>query len=126
MAYDIKSKFTKQIRFLVGETEKLLQSDVIESVNNACTYIINGIMEGNRIFICGNGGSAADAQHFAAELVGRFKSNDRPPLPCIALTVDTSILTAIANDFGYDNVFARQLKALASSRDILINKSASR
>ena len=79
---------------------------------------------GNRIFLCGNGGSAADAQHIAAEMVCRFETRRRG-LPAIALTTDTSALTAIGNDFGYERVFARQVEALARPGDLLIGISTS-
>ena len=74
--------------------------------------------------IFGNGGSAADAQHFAAELVGRFEK-ERPGLPAIALTTDTSALTALANDYGYDEVFARQVQALVQPGDVVVGISTS-
>jgi D-sedoheptulose 7-phosphate isomerase len=79
---------------------------------------------GGALFLCGNGGSAAAAQHLAAELTGRFV-HDRPPLAAIALTTDTSALTAIANDYGYDQVFARQLRALGTEADLLVVLSTS-
>lgn len=79
---------------------------------------------GNRVLLCGNGGSAADAQHIAAELAGKFKL-DRPPLPAVALTTNTSVLTALANDFGYDEVFSRQVRALAAAGDVVIGISTS-
>jgi len=79
---------------------------------------------GGRLFTCGNGGSAADAQHLAAELVGRFLLN-RSAIAAIALTTDSSILTAVANDFGYDQVFARQVEALARPGDLLVVFSTS-
>lgn len=79
---------------------------------------------GGRLFFCGNGGSAADAQHLAAEYVVRF-AGDRPGLPALALTTDTSVLTAAANDYGFDQVFARQVKALARPGDLLILHSTS-
>lgn len=79
---------------------------------------------GNRIFLCGNGGSAADAQHIAAEMVCRFETRRRA-LPAIALTTDTSALTAIGNDFGFERVFARQIEALARPGDVLIALSTS-
>ncbi|MEW6729578.1 MAG: D-sedoheptulose 7-phosphate isomerase [Pseudomonadota bacterium] len=82
------------------------------------------LRRGSRIFLCGNGGSAADAQHIAAELVGRF-AHARRGLPAIALTTDTSALTSIGNDFGFDHVFARQVEALAREGDILIGISTS-
>jgi len=82
------------------------------------------ITSGGKILVCGNGGSAADAQHFAAEVVGRL-ATDRPAAPAIALTTDSSILTAIANDYGFDTVFARQVAALAHPGDALIGISTS-
>ena len=82
------------------------------------------IARGNKILICGNGGSAADAQHIAAEIVGRFMK-ERAALPCIALTTDSSILTAVANDYGFDHIFSRQVYALASSGDLVVGISTS-
>src|SRR4051794_32598553 len=76
-------------------------------------------MAGHKVLLCGNGGSAADAQHIAAELVGRFVI-ERRPLPAIALTTDTSALTAIGNDYGYEHVFSRQVLALGSPGDVLV------
>lgn len=87
----------------------------------ACTRCLRA---GGKILLAGNGGSAADAQHIAAELVGRF-GFDRPGLAAIALTVDTSILTALANDYGYEAVFARQVQALGAAGDVLIGYSTS-
>lgn len=85
---------------------------------------ISALKNGNKLLICGNGGSAADAQHMAAELVGRFVA-DRPALAAIALTTDTSALTAIANDYGYENIFSRQVAGLARSGDVLLAISTS-
>lgn len=82
------------------------------------------IMKGNKIFFMGNGGSAADAQHLAAEFVGRFEK-ERPGLPAIALTTDTSILTAVGNDYGFSQVFSRQIAALARSGDVVVGISTS-
>ena len=79
---------------------------------------------GGRFFWCGNGGSAADAQHLAAEIVGRFRV-DRRGLPSLALTTDSSVLTAIANDYGYNAVFARQVEALGQSGDLIVGISTS-
>ena len=90
----------------------------------AAMQIVSALKQGNKVLLCGNGGSAADAQHIAAEIVGRFEVN-RIGLPAIALTTDTSILTAVANDFGYDRVFSRQVEALAQAGDILIAYSTS-
>lgn len=78
-----------------------------------------------KIMIAGNGGSAADAQHFAAELVGCFEVKNRPALPAIALTTDTSILTSLGNDFGFDSIFSRQIEALAQPGDLFIGISTS-
>ncbi len=86
--------------------------------------IVQAFRSGNKILLCGNGGSAADAQHIAAEFVGRFK-RERKGLPSIALTTDTSILTAIGNDYAYDLVFARQVEALGQKGDVLIAISTS-
>jgi D-sedoheptulose 7-phosphate isomerase len=80
--------------------------------------------QGGKLLICGNGGSAADAQHFAAEFVNRMRF-DRPPLPAIALSTDTSVLTSIANDTAYDDVFARQVEALGCPGDVLVAISTS-
>jgi len=84
----------------------------------------NALAKGQRIYLCGNGGSAADAQHIAAELIGRFV-HDRRALPAIALTTDTSALTAIGNDYGYDEVFSRQVEGLCREGDVLIAISTS-
>lgn len=88
-------------------------------VAEAAERVIAALQAGNRVMFCGNGGSAADAQHLAAELVGRYL-RDRRPLPALALTVDTSALTAIANDYGYEEVFARQLAGLGRAGDVLV------
>jgi D-sedoheptulose 7-phosphate isomerase len=82
------------------------------------------IRQGGKILLCGNGGSAADSQHIAAEIVGRFKK-ERKGLPSIALTTDTSILTSVGNDYGYDYIFARQVEALCRPEDILIGLTTS-
>lgn len=86
--------------------------------------LATALADGRKILIAGNGGSAADAQHFAAELVGRFL-RERRALPAIALTTDSSILTAVANDYGFEQVFARQVEALASPGDVVIGISTS-
>ena len=86
--------------------------------------IVRALRSGKKLVVFGNGGSAADAQHFAAELVGRFEK-ERPGLPAIALTTDTSAITAIANDFGYDDVFSRQVRALVQPGDVVIGISTS-
>ena len=93
----------------------------IKSVSKIC---IDSIKRGGKVFCCGNGGSAAEAQHFVAELVGKYK-HERRALPAIALTTDTSILTAIANDFGFEYTFVRQLEALTNKGDVLVALSTS-
>lgn len=95
-----------------------------ESIERCARLLIDALTEGHKVLVCGNGGSAADAQHMAGELVGRFQK-DRRGLPCVALTTDTSILTACANDFGYEEVFARQVEAIGSAGDVLIGISTS-
>jgi D-sedoheptulose 7-phosphate isomerase len=96
-----------------------LQTDI----QTACEMAIKTIRNGNKIILFGNGGSAADAQHIAAEFTGRYKT-ERKALPAIALTTDTSALTAIGNDYGYEKVFERQLEALAKEGDLLIGISS--
>ena len=106
----------------VGNLEKLkLQAEIIEQ---AAGIIIDALKRGRAIYFCGNGGSAADAQHLAAELSGRFLKNRRP-FPGVALTTNTSALTAIGNDFGYDEIFSRQLEGVATAGDVLVALSTS-
>jgi D-sedoheptulose 7-phosphate isomerase len=97
---------------------------LVPDIEKACQVMTNTIQKGNKVLIAGNGGSAADAQHIAAELSGRFVKH-RKALPGIALTTDTSALTAIANDYGYEYVFARQVEALAQHGDLFIGISTS-
>ena len=85
---------------------------------------IEALRNGNKIIFCGNGGSAADSQHLSAELMGRYKF-DRHPLPAMSLTTDTSALTAIGNDYGYENVFSRPLKGIGKRGDVLVGISTS-
>lgn len=94
------------------------------TLNLVATSITNAIKTGGCVFICGNGGSAADAQHFAAELTGRYEK-ERRGYPAIALTTDTSALTSIGNDYGFEHIFSRQLQALAKNGDMLIAISTS-
>ncbi len=101
-------------------TEEALQKN-IETITNVC---IQSLQRGNKIMFCGNGGSAADSQHLAAELVSKL-SYDRPALSAMALTVDTSALTAIGNDYGYLYSFSRQVQAIGNEGDILIGISTS-
>ncbi|MBI5556826.1 MAG: D-sedoheptulose 7-phosphate isomerase [Deltaproteobacteria bacterium] len=87
-------------------------------------WVVNCFKSGNKLMICGNGGSAADAQHLAAEFVNRFLIN-RAPLPAIALTTDSSILTSVGNDFSYDDIFAKQVEALGKRGDVFLGISTS-
>jgi len=93
-------------------------------LTEVATLLIETLQNGNKVLVAGNGGSAAEAQHFAAELVGRFK-RERSPYAVLSLTTDTSILTAIANDYGYEDVFARQVLAFGQPNDLFIAFSTS-
>ncbi|MFA4869725.1 MAG: D-sedoheptulose 7-phosphate isomerase [Pedobacter sp.] len=103
--------------------EKVISS-LVPQIEQGCTMITETILSGGKVLIAGNGGSAADAQHIAAELTGRFVK-ERKALPAIALTVDTSALTAISNDYGYERVFQRQIEAYARPSDLFIAISTS-
>jgi len=107
-------------RELVQKVIETLSGDI----EAACKMMTDTISNGNKVLIAGNGGSAADAQHIAAELTGRFVK-ERKALPGIALTTDTSALTSIANDYGYEHVFSRQVEALAKPGDLFIGISTS-
>ena len=100
------------------------QSSSVTATVAAAEAMITALRAGGKILVCGNGGSASDAQHFAAELVGRFE-RERPALASIALTTDTSILTAIANDYAYAKIFARQVEAIGREGDVLMGISTS-
>ncbi len=96
----------------------------VDDTQRAAEMMIECLKGGGRIYLCGNGGSAADCQHVACELVGRFML-DRKALPAVALTTDTSIMTSVANDYDYEEVFARQVAALATEGDLLVALSTS-
>ena len=113
----------------LGEAQRLVSamaadSSVATAIEAAAAACVDRLKRGNKILLAGNGGSAADAQHIAAELVSRF-AFDRPGLPAIALTTDTSILTAIGNDYGFEVLFARQVTTHARAGDVLIGYSTS-
>jgi D-sedoheptulose 7-phosphate isomerase len=93
-------------------------------ISDAVALMFTALSNGNKILACGNGGSAADSQHFAAELVGRFE-RERLPLPAIALTTDTSIITAIGNDYSFKEIFSKQIQAFGQSGDVLLAMSTS-
>jgi D-sedoheptulose 7-phosphate isomerase len=98
--------------------------DNLKTLTQAIDAIVNAFQRGNKLLLFGNGGSAADAQHIAAEFVNRFMI-ERPPLPAIALTTDSSVLTSIANDYSYNEVFAKQVQALGKQGDVAVAFSTS-
>ncbi|MEA2017013.1 MAG: D-sedoheptulose 7-phosphate isomerase [Campylobacterota bacterium] len=106
------------------ETINNVINNMENDVEKAAIIVVEALKNGKKVLLCGNGGSAADAQHIAAELTGRYKT-ERRGLPGIALTTDTSALTAIGNDYGYDRVFDRQVEALANVGDVIIGISTS-
>jgi D-sedoheptulose 7-phosphate isomerase len=104
---------------------KLKSAQVLaQPIEQAIELMFTALSNGNKILACGNGGSAADSQHFAAELVGRFE-RERLPLPAIALTTDTSILTAVGNDYSYREIFSKQVQAFGQAGDVLLAFSTS-
>ncbi|MFQ5828078.1 MAG: SIS domain-containing protein [Candidatus Methylomirabilia bacterium] len=109
-----------------AEITRRVAESCTDSILAAASLIADAFASGGKVLLCGNGGSAADCQHMAAELLSRLTSHfDRPGLPAIALTTDTSFLTAFANDIGYEGVFARQVQALGKPGDVLIGISTS-
>lgn len=119
----MKSIIEESIKESIRVKECLLK-DQIANIEKCARAMIKSLRLGGKILIFGNGGSAADSQHMAAELVGRFKK-DRRPLAAVALTVNTSILTAVGNDYGYDDIFTRQIKALGRKGDVALGISTS-
>lgn len=119
MKNEIKEIFEESI----SVKTKILK-DQIDTIDRIATLVVRTLKKGGKILLCGNGGSAADSQHIACELVGRFKM-ERSPLPAIALSTNTSNLTSLANDYSYKEVFKRQVKALARKGDLLIGISTS-
>ena len=115
----------EKINEVIQNFQKLkADQSLIQNIQKAAEIIIEALQSGKKVLICGNGGSAADAQHFAGEFLCRFYK-DRKPLACIALTTDSSTITAIANDYSYEEVFSRQTEALGQEGDILIGISTS-
>ena len=103
--------------------EEILRTNISE-IKNIADLFIESLKKGGKVVLFGNGGSAADAQHIAAELIGRFK-RDRSALAAISLTVNTSVLTSLANDYGYEVIFSRQIEALCQKNDIVVGISTS-
>ena len=121
MKEEISELFNQSI-----ECKKKVLGDekIIKQVEKICQALIECYQTGHRVYMMGNGGSAADAQHFSAELVGRYML-ERKGLPAVAFTTDTSILTAVGNDYGYDDVFRRQTEALVEKGDVVFGISTS-
>jgi D-sedoheptulose 7-phosphate isomerase len=122
---NFEHRVSRLIEESIAAKQSLFKSEeVVSTVAKVSEILVQALKRGNKVLLFGNGGSAADAQHIAAELVGRF-AFDRPPLPAIALSVNSSCVTAIGNDYGYDRVFSRQLEALARAGDVAIGISTS-
>lgn len=117
----------EDVRRAFAETSRnftLLETDIAPAVVEVGEAMVAAFRAGGKLLLCGNGGSAADAQHIAAELTGRYL-RERRPLPAIALTTDTSAITAIANDYDFDSIFARQVHALGNGQDVILGISTS-
>jgi D-sedoheptulose 7-phosphate isomerase len=122
---DFEARVSRSIKASIGVKELMLtSSEVVSVVAKVSELLVHRFQKGNKALLFGNGGSAADAQHIAAEFVGRFAFN-RPALPALALNVNTSCVTAIGNDYGFDLVFSRQIEALARPGDVAIGFSTS-
>jgi len=121
----MNARMKKHIQASIDTKSKILGDDVfLQQLEETAKHCTQAIKAGKKILFAGNGGSASDAQHLAAELVGRYKF-DRAPLAAIALTTDTSALTAIGNDYGFNDVFSRQVTALANDGDVFVGISTS-
>jgi D-sedoheptulose 7-phosphate isomerase len=105
-------------------TKRAALETIVPSIEAAGLAIAQRLQDGGKVLSCGNGGSAGDAQHFSSELLNRFEM-ERPPLAAIALSTDTSTITAIANDYAYDDIFAKQVSALGTTKDVLLAISTS-
>jgi D-sedoheptulose 7-phosphate isomerase len=122
---DFEQSVSKSIAASIAVKQRLLASaDVISLIAKVSEILVDAMAQGNKLVLFGNGGSAADAQHIAAEFVGRFAFN-RPPLPALAFSVNTSCVTAIGNDYGFDLTFARQVEALGRPGDVAVGISTS-
>ena len=125
MSQDSKDPIGAHLKLSLAALERATQDAALLAVARKIAGVITtALRAGNKLLIIGNGGSAADAQHIAAEIVGRYKQ-DRPAYAAIALTTDTSALTAIANDYGFEQVFARQVEGLGQRGDVLLALSTS-
>lgn len=116
-----------EIKTQLRSHQKVIESieqELVPKIAAVADLLADALHNGKKLLVMGNGGSAADAQHFVAEMVGRFKM-ERRALPAVALTTDTSILTAIGNDYGFENIFSRQVEALAQAGDVVVGISTS-
>jgi len=122
---DFEQRVSHSIQASIAVKELLLRNaEVVSIIATVCALLVDALGKRNKVLLFGNGGSAADAQHIAAEFVGRF-AFDRPALPALALSVNTSCVTAIGNDYGFDRIFSRQIEALAHTGDVAIGISTS-
>ncbi|QBG36809.1 phosphoheptose isomerase [Litorilituus sediminis] len=119
MLEQIKNNFTESIQTQIAASEMLASS-----IEQAGMVIVQGLLGGNKIIACGNGGSAGHAQHFSAQLLNKYET-ERPSLPAISLSSDNSTITSIANDYQYDEVFSKQIRALGNNGDVLLAISTS-
>jgi D-sedoheptulose 7-phosphate isomerase len=119
-----RTKVAEGLRAAAATHERLAAGPAVDAVTATASAIVTALAAGGTVLVFGNGGSAADAQHVVAELVGRFVKNRRA-WPAVALTTDTSILTAVGNDFGFDQVFARQIEALGRPGDVAVGITTS-
>jgi len=117
-------RIEKEIRRSIEVKERFLAEGGAAILEKMAAAVLTSLRAGGRVYLCGNGGSAADCQHIAGEFVGRFMK-ERAPLPAVALTTDTSVLTCLANDYSFDDVFERQVKGLMREGDVLIAISTS-
>ncbi len=125
MSQESKDPIEAHLRLSLATLERATSdAALLATIRTIAAAIIAALRAGNRILLIGNGGSAADAQHIAAEIIGRYKQ-DRPAYAAIALTTDTSVLTAVANDYGFEQVFARQVEGLGRRGDVLLALSTS-
>jgi len=121
---DVQSRFTQRVLDSIDVQRSLLEADLLDEIALAVSVVVDAARRRSTIFFIGNGGSSADAGHLAAELLGRFRM-DRKPLAAVALADNTAAMTAIGNDFGYSEVFSRQLAGVAHPGDVLIGLSTS-
>jgi D-sedoheptulose 7-phosphate isomerase len=125
LSQESKDPIEAHLRLSLATLERATSdAALLATIRTIAAAIIAALRAGNRILLIGNGGSAADAQHIAAEIIGRYKQ-DRPAYAAIALTTDTSVLTAVANDYGFEQVFARQVEGLGRRGDVLLALSTS-